>query len=117
MLPDGVPVTATIPPSADVVTELETPAVKPADCDADAINEATLTVALEDELSPGISSGKHIDPSGIGYEYNVCDHEGFSVSSSPPSSASISRSTPISTSLSSLTPVFDEPTPHTPSSS
>ena len=117
VLPDGVSVTTTILSPTGDAAELESPAVKPTDCDVEARSEGTLNVALEDRLSPGMSSGKHSDPSGIGYEYNVCDHEGSSVSSSSPSSASISRSTAIATSLSSLIPVFKEPAPHTPSSS
>ena len=117
VLPDGVPVTPVILSPADDVTALGVPAVKPADCDVEAESESTLAVTLEDEFSPGMSSGKHSDPRGIEYEYNVCDHEEFAVSCPSPSSASISRSTSISTSLSSLIPVFKEPAPHTPPSS
>lgn len=117
ILPDGVPVTPTILPDADDSDEPEMPLVKIMDCNVDAGSEGMLVVALEDELSPGMSSGKHVDPRGIEYAYKVCDHEGFTVSSSSPSSASICRSTSISTSLSSLTPVIEEPAPHTPSAS
>ena len=117
VLPDGVPVTPVILPPADDVTALGVPAVKPADCDVEAESESTLAVTLEDEFSPGMSSGKHSDLSGIEYEYNVCDHVEFAVSCPSPNSASISKSTSISTSLSSLIPVFKEPAPHTPPSS
>ena len=117
MLPDVVPVTLIVPFTATDDTDPRVTAAVTKDCDVNAGSEGTLEVAFEDKLSPGMSSGKHSDPSGIGYAYSVCDHEGFTVSSSSPSSVSICRSTSISTSLSSLTPVFKEPAPHSPFSS
>lgn len=87
-----------------------------ASVDVDAGSAGTL-VTLADELRPGISNGKHRDPSGTGYAYKACDHEGFAVSLLSPIDASICRPTSILTSLSSLTPVFEEPAPHTPFSS
>ncbi len=65
VLPDDVPPTPTIPSTADDETETKLSAVEIMDCNVDAGSEGTTVVALEDELSPGMSSGKHIDPSGI----------------------------------------------------
>jgi len=50
---------------------------------------AVLLVALTVPSSPGISSGKHMDPRGSDTPHNFLDQEGFAVSSSSPSEASI----------------------------
>ena len=62
VLPDDIPPT---PSTADDGTETTRSAVENMDCNVDAGSEGTIVVAVEDDLSPGMSSGKHIDPSGI----------------------------------------------------